>query len=121
MLIWLATVDSAGAKTPSVRLANPPVALAGFQAPHPGRFWAPADSGTGFVNARSNGTIGLTDEGKEFANWLAKNGEKAEFFKSRLGGWGPEPESLEEFPEAFRKLLQPNDNSNEGEVNPKEG
>jgi hypothetical protein len=43
MLIWFAIVDSTGGKTPSVRLANPPVPLAGFQAPLPGRFWVPAD------------------------------------------------------------------------------
>ncbi len=30
-------------KIPSVRLANPPVPLAGCQARLPGRFWAPAD------------------------------------------------------------------------------
>jgi transposase len=44
MLIWFAIVDSTGGKTPSVRLANPPVPLAGFQAPLPGRFWVPADT-----------------------------------------------------------------------------
>jgi hypothetical protein len=36
-------------KIPSVRLANPPVPLAGFYTPLPGQLWVPADTETNSI------------------------------------------------------------------------
>ena len=46
--------------------------------------------GTKFVElGQHNGiVIRLTDEGKQFAAWLSKNGHKEDFLKTPFGGWG---------------------------------
>jgi hypothetical protein len=46
-------------------------------------------NGTGLVAASvTTATIGLTDYGKEFANWLVKTGKRAAFLKTPMGDWG---------------------------------
>jgi hypothetical protein len=48
---------------------------------------------TGLLQQDMRDRVTLTDLGHRFAAWLAKNGKKATYFKSTLGGWGEQPES----------------------------
>jgi hypothetical protein len=52
----------------------------------------------GLVRPESDGRfLGLTEEGRLFAEWLTKRGRKCFFFWTEVGGWGsPEPGSPEE-------------------------
>ena len=47
-------------------------------------------NGTGFIELIPSAPpkLQITEKGKSFVEWLVKNGRKAEFYTSPLGGWG---------------------------------
>jgi hypothetical protein len=49
---------------------------------------------TGLLTQDMRDRVTLTDMGHRFAAWLTRNGKKAPYFNSTLGGWGDRPDGL---------------------------
>jgi hypothetical protein len=51
---------------------------------------------TGLLSKNMRDQVALAELGHQFAVWLTRNGKKAAYFNSTLGGWGEQPSGLPE-------------------------